>query len=292
MNSDLSLREAQFELERNLRTRILNSRREDRHSVTVAAYEELFRKFPQHSVFQVTDEERQQEGRLGAGMIVPLSRPGHSILEIGCGRGDVLLALARCGRRCYGVEPSQRMLSMCQAHQQARIVFGTADELSFPDDSFDLVFSQQVLEHLHPDDVPECFAEAFRVIRPGGILSVETPNRRTGPQDISRGFTKSAQGLHLKEWSVCELVAQFRRAGFVGIRGLLAPSFLARRSTLLHRIARVPALVKYIEDIILGFIPTLNCRTLAGKLLGLDDLYIFAKKPGELKGDGRRTVAL
>jgi len=172
------------------------------------------------------------------------------------------------------------MIGLCDPAKGVSVVFGTADRLEFPDRSFDLVFSQQVLEHLHPDDAPEHFAEGFRVLVPGGTMAVETPNRRTGPQDISRGFTPVAEGLHLKEWTIRELIRQFRRTGFVRVRGLLAPPFLARRSPRIHRLLRVPAAIKYAEDIGLLMIPGLRTRTFVGKLIGLDDIFLFGEKPG------------
>lgn len=212
-------------------------------------------------------------------MIYPLLKRNADVLEVGCGRGDVLTILASMGFNCTGVEPSEHMIKMCSQHPNCKVLYGTADSLDFPDESFDLVFSQQVIEHLHPEDVPRHFGEAFRVLRRGGKLAVETPNRRTGPQDISRGFARTAEGLHLKEWTIGELVHEFQKVGFIKIRGLLSPSFLARRSALVHRLTRVPIVVKYLPDLLLTCIPGLRFRTLIAKLVGLDDIFIFGQKP-------------
>ena len=212
----ISSRASQFQLERILRKRILLSSKEDRAAIVEQAYSELFERFPDHSVFLATREEAKRKGRLGSGLIIPLSKRGSNVLEVGCGRGDVLMALAERGRVCTGIEISRHMLQLCDK-LAVKVVQGDADSLCFPSGSFDVVFSQEVLEHLHPEDVPIHFAEAFRVLRPNGILAVETPNRRTGPQDISRSFTRVAEGLHLKEWTIRELIQQFQKAGFVKI---------------------------------------------------------------------------
>jgi len=274
----ISYRASQFQLERILRKRILLSSKEDRAAIVEQAYKELFERFTDHSVFLATQEEAKRKGRLGSGLIIPLSKRGSNVLEVGCGRGDVLKALAERDRICTGIEISEHMLKLCNK-LDIKVVQGDADSLCFPTGSFDVVFSQEVLEHLHPEDVPMHFAEAFRVLRPNGILAVETPNRRTGPQDISRGFTRVAEGLHLKEWTVRELIQMFQKAGFVKVRGLLAPQFIARRSEAVHWFTRVPAIVKYFQDLILVLIPTLSMRTIVGKFLGLDDIFLFAKKP-------------
>ncbi|MHC4560801.1 MAG: class I SAM-dependent methyltransferase [Planctomycetota bacterium] len=270
--------EAQFELERILRERILGSLKNERNAIAEQAYTELFEKFPDHSVFLITSEAAERKGKLGAGLILPLSQRGSKVLEVGCGRGEVLRALAERGRICTGIEVSRDMMQLCDKID-VKVVYGVADSLDFPAGSFDVVFSQEVLEHLHPEDVPGHFAEAFRVLRPNGILAVETPNRQTGPQDISRGFTRVAEGLHLKEWTVRELIQMFQKAGFVKIRGLLAPQFVARRSETMHHLTQTPAIVKYFQSLLLVFVPTLRLRKIVGKLLGLDDIYLFAKKP-------------
>jgi SAM-dependent methyltransferase len=273
-------RREQFQFERELRARILLSPAAARQAVISQAYGELFERFPDHAVFLNTAERRREMGRLAAGMIAPLARPGWRVLEIGCGRGDALEALAHAGLTCVGIEPSRHMIDVCGERSLVTVVYGTADRLEFPPESFDLLFSQQVLEHLHPDDVPVHFREAWRVLRPGGVLAIETPNRRTGPQDISRGFTRTAEGLHLKEWSFRELIREYRNAGFVRPRGIVAPPFIARRSSVVHRMSTVPAGMKLAEDMALGLVPGQGLRTLVGKVLGLDDIFLIGSKPG------------
>ena len=275
---DRNRRKKQFELERALRGEILRSPRELRTFVFASAYEKLFAAFPDHSVFDASPKERRRRGRLSAGLIAPLlPKSGGRILEVGCGRGDTLAALQALGYDCVGVEPSIHMMDICAAND-VEVHFGTADSLDFPDDCFDAVFCQEVIEHLHPEDVACFFAEAHRVLRPGGVLSVETPNRTTGPQDISRGFTAVAQGLHLKEYSVYEVLHEFKTAGFENVRGLLAPQFAARRCYVIHHLPRVPAAVKHLEDLLLRCVPGRGVRALIGKFTGLDDIFLFGRK--------------
>jgi SAM-dependent methyltransferase len=271
-------RRPQFEFERLAHARLLACPAAERRALSATIYDELFRRFPQHSVFQLSADQRRAFGRRCAALVAPFCRPGDEVLEVGCGRGDVLVELAARGCRCTGIEPSREMIAMNRA-DNVRLQQGWAESLDFPDRSFDLVFSQQVVEHLHPEDVPRHLQEAFRVLKPGGRVLLETPNCRTGPQDISRGFTRSAEGLHLKEWSVAELTAALRRAGFVSLQGFLAGPFLIRRSARLHRVARVPATVKRLQDAILAIIPGDAPRRLAAKALGLDDICLFARKP-------------
>ena len=275
---------AQFNLERQLRERILRAAPKDRAEAVGAAYAELFRAFPDHSVLRTTQEQRLLQGRQDAGIVLPLSKPGDAVLEIGCGTGHVLAELARHGRKCVGIEASAEMIALCPCVPDLRVMPGTADRLDFPPCCFDLAFSLQVLEHLHPDDVPVHLAECYRVLRPGGVLCVETPNVRTGPSDISRGFVPVAQGLHLKEWSVAELIVEFKRAGLRRVQGLLAPHFLARRSPWIHKCFRVPATVKWLQDLALAAVPGLSFRTLFAKVMKVDNILLFGHKP---RSEGR-----
>lgn len=279
MRGDHEQLKAQFELERQLRRRILNSAKDQRPRVVAQAYAELFDRFPDHSVFEVTEDERRRVGRRKAAMILPLARPGDRVLEVGCGRGDALWALAEAGLTCVGIEPSTHMVQMSGNIPGVTIRTGMAEQLDFPDESFTIVFSNQVLEHLHPDDVWRHFQEAFRVLRPGGFLAIETPNRRTGPQDISRGFSPVAEGLHLKEWSFGELMRQIQFAGFIRLRALLVPPFLARRSACAFRLSLIPAGLKYPQDILLALVPGLELRTFVARLFGLNDLFLVGRKP-------------
>lgn len=271
-------RRLQFELEKSLRAEILQSSRESRASVTAAAYETLFSSFPDHSVFDATLEERQRKGRLSAGLIAPLLSRSAQVLEVGCGRGDTLATLTALGHKCVGVEPSAHMLDIV-GKGNGTVQFGMAEKLCYADGRFDAVFCQEVLEHLHPDDVPLFFAESYRVLKPGGILSVETPNRTTGPQDISRGFTPLAEGLHLKEWTVSELLEQFAVAGFTNVKSLVSPQFLARRSPAVHCWSRISGRVKCLQDALLRCMPGLALRTFIGKCIGLDDIFLFGRRP-------------
>lgn len=278
-NKNSHRRFEQYLIEKKLRERILKSKKTERHEIIAAAYEELFISFPDHDVFHVSDKDRLRVGRLSAGLIAPLLPPQGRILEVGCGRGDTINSLSSMGFSCWGVEASQVMVKMARMQNNAVVVQGMADQLEFDDGFFDCVFSQEMIEHMHPEDLPGHFREAYRVLRSEGFFSVETPNRTTGPQDVSRSFSNIAQGLHLKEYSVAELIRMFRDNGFINVKCLLVPQALARRSRIVHLLSRVPAEVKIIQDVFLELVPFKRIKPYIGKTIGLDDIFIFAKKP-------------
>ena len=70
------------------------------------------------------------------------------------------------------------------------------------------------MEHLHPDDAQEQLRNIHAALAPGGAYVCLTPNRLTGPHDISRAFSQEPEGSHLKEYTVTELEALFLANGF------------------------------------------------------------------------------
>jgi ubiquinone/menaquinone biosynthesis C-methylase UbiE len=75
-------------------------------------------------------------------MIAPLLPVKGRVLEVGCGRGDTIHALASMGFSCWGIEVSETMVNMANDLGGATVVQGTADRLNFEDGFFDCVFSR------------------------------------------------------------------------------------------------------------------------------------------------------
>ena len=73
-------------------------------------------------------------------------------------------------------------------------------------ESYDAVISDQVIEHLHPDDLVAHFAGVHAILKPGGRYALATPHAFEGPFDVSRVFgSERPQGMHLKEYTYREL---------------------------------------------------------------------------------------
>lgn len=97
--------------------------------------------------------------------------PGARVLDVGAAQGATLLAFQRAGFDAYGVEPWEPAIEVSQqvarqTGEPLRIVHGWAEKLPYDDDFFDFVHAYSVMEHV--DDPRACFAEAFRVLKPGG----------------------------------------------------------------------------------------------------------------------------
>jgi len=78
----------------------------------------------------------------------------------------------------------------------------------------DVVYSHQLIEHLHPEDAFMQLKSVLRVLGPGGKYICITPHRFSGPHDISKYFDRESTCFHLKEYTNEELYLLFKEAGF------------------------------------------------------------------------------
>jgi len=100
---------------------------------------------------------------------------GKRVLDVGSGNGYVLSYYARERAQVYGVDITQAAITLCRqrfafAGLQGGFTVGSAEDLPFPDDTFDCVCSMGVLHHT--PDTERAVAEVYRVLKPGGRLIV------------------------------------------------------------------------------------------------------------------------
>lgn len=90
-------------------------------------------------------------------------RPGERVLEVGCGRGHLTRRLAEAGVDIVGIDVNPKAAELAGTD---RVLTMRAEDLAFPDDSFDAVLSVHAIEHI--PDLTGALAEMARVLRPGG----------------------------------------------------------------------------------------------------------------------------
>lgn len=119
-----------------------------------------------------------------AAFLLPRLKAGMSLLDAGCGAGTITLGLAEAVApgRVVGIDLDAGSIEVASAAASSRrlanLVFrtGSVYELPFPEDSFDVVFSNAVLEHLK--EPSKAVREFHRVLKRGGILGVRAPDVR------------------------------------------------------------------------------------------------------------------
>lgn len=100
-------------------------------------------------------------------------KPNMKLLEAGCGRGDVLKGFQKLGLDVFGLDLSEEAIDL-NPGIEIKIADIEHDKLPYPDATFDIVYSKSLLEHFY---YPERYMkEAYRVLKPGGLLLTLVPD--------------------------------------------------------------------------------------------------------------------
>ena len=160
---------------------------------------------------------------------------GRDVLELGCGGGQAGVWLATRGARVTALDVSENQLEHGRALARARgvevrFVRGSADDLSMlPDGAYDVVLSSYAMGFV--EDAPRAFREAFRVLRPGGLLAfswsspiqMSTELAPDGTVRFDRSYFDRSPLTHADEHGV---VVSFHRTYGDWLRALVGAGFV------------------------------------------------------------------
>ncbi len=158
--------------------------------------------------------------RLALEGIAPAFREGAALVDLGCGGGQLCLDAAELGWRVVGVDVAPAMIEEARelcAGRDVEFAVAAYDESGFPDGSFDAVTAMGLIEYL-PDDAG-LFAEARRLLRPGGRFAVSCRNRLYNLLSANR-YTERELDSGAAPSLLAELEELLGRAGGEEIRAL------------------------------------------------------------------------
>jgi cyclopropane fatty-acyl-phospholipid synthase-like methyltransferase len=165
---------------------------------------------------------------------------GGTLLDIGCGRGELVFsALAEGAARAIGVEYAEAAIEIAreaaaERGYAERVELLTADARAIPlgDATADGIAMLDVIEHLTPSEQADALRESLRLLKPGGRFVLHTfPNRHIyGTYAVIRRFWPGGGSwpedprldveheMHVGEVTVAEMSAALGTAGFTGIQ--------------------------------------------------------------------------
>jgi ubiquinone/menaquinone biosynthesis C-methylase UbiE len=141
---------------------------------------------------------------------------GKRVLDAACGEGYGSALLGEAAASVVGVDIDGPTIahagSRYGSEGRVRFIEGSCTELPLPDASIDVVVSFETIEHLREEDQPRMVAEFARVLSPGGIVVISSPNKRLYSDERS----------YVNEFHLHELYRD-------GLARLLTPAFSAQR---------------------------------------------------------------
>jgi len=132
----------------------------------------------------IRSQGRNLRPRVHYSLAIANLQPGMRILDVGCGRGEVVLYCARRGIEAVGVDFSAEVISLAEearathtAEQQRRMRFVCDDVKNIREKAFDRIFLLDLVEHLYDWELDQLFEVCRGLLKPEGELIIHTlPN--------------------------------------------------------------------------------------------------------------------
>lgn len=104
------------------------------------------------------------------------------VVDLGCGWGTVCFTVAPLCREVTGVDVSKKSIELCNKrlaksqHSNIKLVCADAENTGLESQSYDVIISADLFEHMYPDSFEKALDECKRVLKKGGQLAIWTPN--------------------------------------------------------------------------------------------------------------------
>ena len=249
-----------YVIEKELANKLRSASKQERRYLYSSLYDELYRRVPHHP--QLTRKSSPIETAQAVISQMKFLRPFLSkdiaFLEVGPGDCALSFEVTKYVKQVYAVEVSDEIAKALNTPENFQLILSDGSSILVPQNSINVAYSNQLMEHLHPDDASEQLQNIYNALVPGGIYICITPNRLTGPYDISEYFDVIATGLHLKEYTISELSVLFRKVGFSKVRAYVGAKGIYNK---------FPALPLILCEKLLCILPHTFRRAIAHSLL-------------------------
>ena len=212
-----------WELEKRLAKQLRESTEDTRWNTFEKCYTELFLEIDWLNREIGTSDGTSPQKKY---MVWPLLL-GHDIekiYEIGSGKGELINYLVNQGYTCKGTEITHER-GKKHVPDHSRLSWGISDGVHFDQfeakGNYDAVISNQVIEHIHPDDLLAHLQSVRLILADDGKYIFTTPHKFIGPSDISKVFKcDKPLGMHLKEYSYIEIRELLMKSDFKRVKAV------------------------------------------------------------------------
>ncbi|MBI5617973.1 MAG: class I SAM-dependent methyltransferase [Gammaproteobacteria bacterium] len=218
---------AHYEIEKELAARLRAAPAADRTRLYSELYDELFKRIPEHPqiIARATPDARRTSVEYQVALLRRFIGRHSSFLEVGAGDCALTVRVANEVREVIAVDVSEAPSAGIRVPLNFRLLISNGRNIPLPDETVDVAYSNQLMEHLHPDDALDQLRDVVRILKKGGVYVCVTPNRLSGPHDVSADFDHVASGFHLREYTNEELHRYFREAGLSQIRAYIGARY-------------------------------------------------------------------
>ncbi len=210
----LSQIKAHYQIERKLADQLRKASAMERSKLYSSLYNELFQRVPE---LQIITGHRLKEIKREMRTVRRWLDQDTVFLEVGPGDCKVSIEVAKSVKKVIAIDVSSEVTKQIEIPDNFSLILSDGCSIPVPENSINVAYSNQLMEHLHPDDAMKQVKNIYQALALGGIYLCLTPNRLSGPHDISMYFDEVATGFHLREYTNIELVDLFKRAGFLDI---------------------------------------------------------------------------
>jgi 2-polyprenyl-3-methyl-5-hydroxy-6-metoxy-1,4-benzoquinol methylase len=273
-----------WELENSLTSELLKSTSENRWEVSDRCYTTLYSELWWLNKFTGTSS-KLSPSIIYRNIIKLIGQQPKRVYEIGSGKAELITYLASCGFECKATEITRERGNK-YASEFPNLSWDISDGIHLnrfeKPGSYDIVISNQVIEHLHPDDIVEHFKNVNSILSSGGRYIFTTPHKYMGPADVSRIFNyDKPMGMHLKEYTYKELQNLLKKAGFKEIYGVFhIPNTISQLCGLYinPKCSRIYLTYSCAVEQLISLLPYQSLRRKAMVLFFIPSIFMVAKK--------------
>lgn len=204
---------------------------------------------------------------------LPIEYSSKDILEVGCGSGALMRLLKNIKYNVQGIDISPAAAKLSGAK------LAPATKIPFKRESFDCVISLSMIEHLYSSEAKQFLREAFRVLRPGGIIFLSTANF-SSPLRYLQGKNWYGYGdkSHVKFYGTTSFKKLLTHNNFLNVRTTFKITTMQldwpTPDTTPILLRKQPKIIRRLINVALVSTPLANLR---------DSLWIVGEKPSNLK---------
>ena len=212
----------QYKLEIKYATKLKNTPNPERASLYKILYDDFYKKLPDNPIKLKTRNKNYVNERTQRQIkfLSPFLKQYTNFIEIGSGDFSLTISLSPYVNYIMGIDVSDENISDEWIIPKNVEIYIASDSTSMPNKNhfFHIAYSNQLLEHFHPEDLDIHLSNVYNLLKNKGIYVFQTPHKFFGPHDVSKFFHNEAVGFHLKEYSNLELYLVLNKAGFRRIK--------------------------------------------------------------------------